>query len=182
MPCTSHHRSQVNVKPERQVNRTVWYTTVFVLVLTLPFPTQTSAQQASATHCGDPEWGCSTTLGSHYLCGDLFDHTYANEHCVSCRVCTQGWEICHPTCEPEFASNGDREAYEGVLTAAAEGDVSSILALAPRVEDHVVLNRDRWAVQVLDCRGEAVIANLPLKTRQVSTSDGRALLNLLGMR
>lgn len=148
------------------------------LALAAVLPVNLHAQVAPATHCGDPEWFCGAEPDSHYLCGDLFDHTYHNEHCVECLVCDLSWSFCHPACSPELADGADGEAYQEIMRVAAAGDVSSVIALAPKARDYVSFNRERWAIQILDCRKEAVVANLPLQGKRFAVSDLLALTRL----
>lgn len=117
----------------------------------------TIASVGNAQGCSNPS-GCAT-------CAHTAPWTYEGlmlgTH-TDCRVCpVQGCYAidCHGPCQQTFGA-AHREAYAQVLAAADQGNVAAVIAAAPWVHDFVRYNRNRRALQIIDCSGRKVIATL----------------------
>jgi uncharacterized iron-regulated protein len=76
---------------------------------------------------------------------------------------------CHEYCQITEANAPASavRAYADVLKAADEGDSRTIAALQKEIPAYVFVNRQRKAIQVLDCRSEWIVASIPLATEEL---------------
>lgn len=83
-----------------------------------------------------------------------------------CRLCPGSGgdqiELCHFPCNQTDDDEETRVAYTAVLRAAQEGQVLEVIRLGASVDERVMFNEDRRAVQVMSCDG-AVVASLPVR-------------------
>lgn len=113
--------------------------------------------------CGQPHWDCST--GLHKNLGPAPNGLMGlHGGCDWCGP-TGDPADCHDECvvSPEPAL---QLAYETLLRAAREGDIASMLRLAPLTAAHVHYNAERGSLQVMGCDGADVIANFAITPAQ----------------
>ena len=83
----------------------------------------------------------------------------------------------HPGCNPSSAP--DLRAKDLALNAeirnAAQNDEDALGRLLSDHSDRLVLNVRRQALQVTNCNGTALIAHLPLSSKQLASLDTRGL-------
>lgn len=120
------------------------------------------ANGASARECWSPQYDCGP-FAYHDMCSTPEFDWYNFGHCGICLLCQGGWGGCHPLCYPaDDEGESVKTAYATILDAAAEGDRLSVLRLGDSAPGYVHFNRERWAIQVLDCEKRVVIASLPI--------------------
>lgn len=107
------------------------------------------------TNCGDCNYCCSNpwSCSSHEVSGEgnFFRHE-----------CWPGECGAHPSCSPAF-----HEELKALWLAVATGRAADLPAELRKAK-YAFYNEDRQAIQVLNCRGDRVIANSPLTPRQVA--------------
>ena len=82
---------------------------------------------------------------------------------LDCRIClTQGG--CHPDCWVSSRPDSPTatKIYASILAAARRSDVKAITTLALSLPGFVEYNAARGSVQILNCSGSGVIANIPI--------------------
>jgi len=110
---------------------------------------------------------CGYFAGSCQDTGHYFDYS-AQSNCFPHEQC--GWCLsgpCHPVCSncPSFGLNPLQSRLEALFAAAAVGDLDQVLNLASDFSNHVSFNRVRQSVQLRNCTGETIVANLPVRNQ-----------------
>jgi hypothetical protein len=109
--------------------------------------------------------------GAHKVQGPSGDgYTGLHGECLVCvdeRGGDEPPESCHGTCDALVAEAGDSTLvpkYAEALQLATAGDADALAKLIDELPNYVKLNEDRGTVQLFDCKGSEVIANLRLES------------------
>lgn len=139
--------------------------TVLIVTVVL-LPVRPAPSYAQTSDCYDWNW-CDPV--GHMVCGFSTNFIDPPYHC-QCWECHPPYSQCHTTClETDEALHVDpleresyRLTYSEALKAARAGLVSKVVELAPLLPWHVSYNPRRFAIQIKACRGESIVASLPV--------------------
>lgn len=104
------------------------------------------------------ELGCGGG-GSHNVMATGAGQRPTHEGCLICE--TGQPSGCHSGCNGALAPDL-KVRYEGLLDAAQRGDVRALIARGSSLEEFIIFNEGRSAVQVRDCSKTYIVASITL--------------------
>ncbi|HSC07937.1 MAG TPA: hypothetical protein VLD59_14020 [Steroidobacteraceae bacterium] len=120
-----------------------------------------AAGQACTIQCGSGS-GVNCSSGWHKTWGDPYEHSGSGEPHSSCE---EGLCYVEHPCSPGMEGDNPETLsthVSAVREAIRVGDTNALLALVDNSQS-IAINRERSAVQILDCQG-SVFAHVPVNT------------------
>lgn len=116
--------------------------------------------------CGIRSWCDSENFAHTIINGPVGPYAGLHGNCKYCDHPEMGF--CHADCYVSMRPDSVRanRIYAEILTAARQGNIKSIAALAQALPGFVEFNASRNSVQILSCSRVAVIGNIPLTSPQ----------------